>query len=83
MRVLRFTAKWCQPCKALAQSLATIPGSEKIEVFDIDESDLYKEYEVRSVPTIIVLDDTGNEKFRCTGTRLTSGVEEAISRLGS
>lgn len=68
-KVLRFTASWCQPCKSLAKQLESIDVSLPIEVIDIDtHSDLAVEYGIRSVPTLIMLDENVEMK-RTTGTK--------------
>lgn len=62
MKVLKFQATWCQPCKMLskviesAKDKITLP----IEEIDIDENtEMARQYSVRGVPTIVVVDDTG------------------------
>lgn len=63
MRILRFTASWCQPCKQLSLLLDDLNVHLPIEVIDID---IYPEhavdYGVRSVPTMIKLD--GNTEVK-------------------
>ena len=57
MKVLRFTASWCQPCKMLAKTLEDVNTNVPIEVIDIDDnSDLAKDYGIRGVPTMVMLD---------------------------
>jgi len=57
MRVLRFTASWCQPCKMLAKTLEDVNTNVPIEVIDIDDnSELAKDYGIRGVPTMVMLD---------------------------
>ena len=57
MRVLRFTASWCQPCKMLAKTLEDVNTNVPIEVIDIDDnSELAKEYGIRGVPAMVMLD---------------------------
>jgi thioredoxin-like negative regulator of GroEL len=73
MRILRFTAEWCQPCKALAKNIESADIQIPIQVIDIDaESDLALEFGIRSVPTMIMLDGNTEVK-RKSGTM---GVEE-------
>ena len=56
-KVLRFTASWCQPCKMLAKNLESIKTDIPIEVIDIDsETEKAKQYGIRGVPTLIMLD---------------------------
>jgi len=57
-RILRFTASWCGPCKSLAKNLEIADIKLPIEVIDIDtDSDSSVEYGIRSVPTLIMLDE--------------------------
>lgn len=57
MKVLRFTASWCQPCKMLAKTLEDVETQIPIEVIDIDENqELAMDYGIRGVPTLIMLD---------------------------
>ena len=70
MKILKFYADWCGPCKALTQFLNAskdlIPY--QIENIDIDENmDTAVKYSVRSVPTMILVDDSGNEIKRNVG----------------
>ena len=63
MEVLRFTASWCQPCKALAQQLEELGFDKEVTVVDIDEQqDLAIQYGVRSVPTLIAVDNNKEVK---------------------
>ncbi len=63
MNVLRFTASWCQPCKALAQQLEELGLDKEVTVIDIDEqSNLAIQYGVRSVPTLIAVDNNKEVK---------------------
>jgi thioredoxin 1 len=64
-RVLRFTASWCQPCKALAQQLEELNINLPIEVIDIDDNQtLALEYGIRSVPTLVIMDENVEIKRR-------------------
>ena len=57
MKVLRFTASWCQPCKMLAKTLEDVETQIPIEVIDIDEDqELAMDYGIRGVPTLVMLD---------------------------
>jgi thioredoxin 1 len=57
-KLLRFTASWCQPCKAMTKLMEDIDTNLPIEVIDIDEqSELAVEYGIRSVPTLVMVDE--------------------------
>jgi len=58
MKILRFTASWCGPCKSLAMNLEQANLQMPIEVIDIDvQSDVAVEYGIRGVPTLVMLDN--------------------------
>jgi thioredoxin 1 len=79
-KLLRFTASWCQPCKAMAKVLEDIGTDMPIEVIDIDEqSELAVDYGIRSVPTLVMIDE--NIEFRrvvglVTKEKLKNWIEE-------
>ena len=57
MKVLRFTASWCQPCKMLAKTLEDVETQIPIEVIDIDENQqIAMHYGIRGVPTLVMID---------------------------
>ena len=78
-KVLRFTASWCQPCKALAATLEQINSPLPIEVIDIDENtEMAIKYNVRGVPTLIIVDEEGEVKDRMVGVKAKNLVEEFL-----
>jgi len=57
MKVLRFTASWCQPCKMLEKTLEDVETQIPIEVIDIDENrQVAIDYGIRGVPTLVMID---------------------------
>ena len=69
MSVLRFTASWCQPCKALAQQIKELELDGLVTVVDIDEQpELAQQYGVRGVPTLVALEN-GKEVKRMVGVK--------------
>ena len=75
-RILRFTASWCGPCQGLAMNLETASLGLPIEVVDIDtHSDVAQEYGIRSVPTLVMLDENTEIK-RLTGSRTVNQLQE-------
>ena len=80
-RILRFTASWCQPCKAMAMVLeeANTDSKMPIEVIDIDvHSDIAVEYGIRSVPTLVMKDENIEIK-RTTGVKTKEKLTEWIN----
>ena len=79
MRLIRFTASWCQPCKTLAKNLEKADLNIPIEVVDVDvHEELAIKYGIRSVPTLI-LNNNGDEK-RLVGVKSPEEIKEWISR---
>jgi thioredoxin 1 len=77
-RILRFTAPWCNPCKALAASLGEIDTKVPIEVIDIDVyPEIAEEYGVRNIPTLVMLSENIEVK-RITGSKTTKELKEWI-----
>lgn len=76
-KVIRFTASWCGPCKMLAKTLDEIETNIPIEVVDIDEqSDIAVEFGVRSVPTLIMMDNQNNVSKRLVGVKPQTELQE-------
>jgi thioredoxin 1 len=68
VKVLRFTATWCQPCKSLEAMLDTTQTKMIINKIDIDEdNETPVTFGVRSVPTMVKLDENDNVISRITG----------------
>jgi thioredoxin 1 len=75
-RILRFTASWCGPCKALSMNLESANIEMPIEVVDIDvHDDLAREYGIRSVPTLVMLDENIEVK-RIVGSKTVKELQE-------
>ena len=70
MTLLKFSASWCNPCKQLTKILQSIPQELLIDMQEIDidkETGMSAMWKIRSVPTLVLLDETGEELRRSTG----------------
>ena len=70
MKVLKFSASWCGPCKMLGKIIESVKDQTdmSIEEVDIDQqTELAKQYQIRGVPTLVLLDNAGNEVKRKSG----------------
>ena len=77
-KVIRFTASWCGPCKALKTVLDQVETNIPIEVVDIDEQpDLATEFGIRGVPTLVMMEDNVATK-RLVGLKTIQEVEAFI-----
>jgi len=78
-QLLKFSATWCGPCKSLANNFKHVDLGD-VELINIDiEEDSAKtiSYDVRGVPTMILLED-GVEIKRKTGVLMADQIEEFI-----
>ena len=90
--LLYFTASWCGPCKLMARTTLTneavlqaLEGLHHVAL-DLDEAPkLAERYEIKAVPTFLMLDSAGEQASTTTGFQdaetflawLTNGVTEA------
>lgn len=64
-----FSADWCQPCKALGPIMEQVAKQVPVNKVNVDyEVTLTKQYNVTSVPTVILVDN-GVEKTRFVGVK--------------
>jgi thioredoxin 1 len=81
LHVLYFTADWCNPCKKVKPIVEEMNRENiiKFQLVDVDsEMELAKRFEIRSVPTFILIKD-GKEIKRTTGAQTRGQLEEFIN----
>ncbi len=62
MKVIKFYADWCGPCKAYAPTFEEFSNTRAIETESVDvdgNQELAKVYGVRSIPVTILVDESG------------------------
>lgn len=64
-RVLKFYSPTCGPCKVMSKRLEELAKETGIEIQDVDTTDednesLLDEWKIRTVPTVVVLDEHNN-----------------------
>jgi thioredoxin 1 len=60
MKLLKFYAEWCQPCKMLSKVMESVELDVPVSNIDIDKSmDTAIKYGVRGVPMLILVDEEG------------------------
>ncbi|MFB6121559.1 MAG: thioredoxin [Halobacteriaceae archaeon] len=82
-----FYADWCGPCKTqdpILEDLEEEWGDRvNFEKIDVDENqDVANEYQVRSIPTIVVEDDEGVVE-RFVGVTQAEDLEDAFEQAGA
>jgi thioredoxin 1 len=81
LHVLYFTADWCNPCKKVKPIVEEINKDSvtKFQMIDVDsEMELTKKFEIRSVPTFILIKN-GTEIKRTTGAQTREQLEDFIN----
>ena len=60
MKILKFEAPWCRPCQQMTEIMKQVQLPYTVEKIDIDiQMETAAKYNVRSVPTLILVDDDG------------------------
>lgn len=83
VHLVDFWAEWCGPCKMLTPVISELKekyeGKAGIHKVNVDEnSELAKEFGIRSIPTVIFFKD-GQEMERVSGAKEISLYEEKIN----
>lgn len=82
-RILKFYSPTCGPCKVMSQKLDELAKETGIEIQNVDVSDednegLIDEWKIRTVPTIIVLDEHNNLLGEFKGITNINAIKEII-----
>lgn len=79
-KVYKFSAEWCSGCKQLANTLNAIDDATfSLTDVDIDaEPAIAKKYNIRSLPTLVIVDDMGQEIKRLIGNVPTTKLQEFL-----
>lgn len=80
MKLLKFYADFCNPCRVLTTMLDGFDACpmEKVNI-DLD-ADRTSQYSIRSIPTLVLIDDNGNELWRHSGLIDKVMVEKAARK---
>lgn len=78
-KLIKFSASWCQPCKALAGNMKYVDfGDVEVKEVDIDENfEEAQKFNIRGVPTLVLLEDDVEVK-RTSGVLMADKIEEFI-----
>ena len=79
MKILKFYTPTCMPCRALGKILEQI-DVEVENVNAIENLSLVDKYNVCTTPTLIFLDDNGEEVKRTVGLINKSKIEEILGK---
>ncbi|PSQ16364.1 thioredoxin [Halobacteriales archaeon QS_8_69_26] len=87
VKLMDFYADWCGPCKTQDPILEDVKEDwgdrfEFVKVNVDEEQDVANEYQVRSLPTLIVENDDGVVE-RFVGVTQRDDIEDALERAGA
>ena len=80
--LLKFSADYCTPCKQLSKTLAEV-NLQDVSYQEISiEGNLHlvKQWSIRSIPTLILLDEGGKEIKRHTGSLSAPALMEFLEQ---
>ena len=82
MKLIKFYATWCSPCTTLSKLLEE--NSVPHESVDIDqELELVSKYNIRGIPTLIMLDEQGNVVDRLNGSINKTKLQDFLNSKGT
>lgn len=85
LKLLKFSANWCGPCKTLRPIWEDIKNNKgaEFEEIDIDEDpDSAVEFKITSIPTIVYIKD-GVEVNRLVGLVRKESIQKFIDELNN
>jgi thioredoxin 1 len=83
MKILKFHALWCSPCKILSNELKdfNLLPIEDINIEEEKNKELVNTHAVRGLPTIVIVDDQDEPVFKRMGVMTKSQLEDIVKNL--
>ena len=80
IKLIKFGASWCGPCRAMMPILEELKNKIEIEDIDVDEVDpiVLTNYKIRNIPVLVLLQDN-KEVWRHVGSISKVEVEDKIT----
>lgn len=81
MKLLKFYAEWCGPCKQQTQLLEKCPIEvQHINVDAEENEELAEKFEIRSLPTLVIVNDNGKELTRFVGLTTMDKIKNFLNQ---
>lgn len=86
LKLLKFSASWCGPCKMQKEELAKNPIGIDIQEINIDSTapedmELVERYRIMSIPNMVLIDNHDVVQARFIGYTSSDKIKEAISEI--
>lgn len=80
MKLLQFKAEWCNPCKLQTKEFESNKLNVELSAINVDDDpdDLTNQYKVRSIPTMVLINDNGEEINRWSNFTKVGIINEFI-----
>ena len=82
MKLLKFSASWCGPCKMLSKTIEQVKDELDCDIIEIDIDDDFEtanKFQIRGVPTIVLMDGE-TEVARKTGSMSAAELKNFVKR---
>lgn len=83
MRILKFGSQCCGPCKVMEEKLKKNPPSIEYQSLDVEDDsneELISQYNIKNLPTMILVDNNGTELERWNGIVNPELIEKSIKK---
>ena len=84
MKLIKFSAEWCSPCRVLNEHLKVSGLYNKLEHIDVDDNandELLVKYKIRGIPTILLVNEDGDVQKSVQGNITLDQVKAMIGEL--